>query len=100
MSIFWKKRRKKAGSSGEAWINVDLGSIKVTCSKCKNEYSGNDIWHKYYICPNCGYENSEGMKFCNECGTKLGQQKTFCTSCGAELQGGARFCGECGARQG
>lgn len=53
-----------------------------------------------YTCPNCGYENSEGMKFCNECGTKLGQQKTFCTSCGAELQGGARFCGECGARQG
>ena len=53
-----------------------------------------------YICPNCGYENSEGMKFCNECGTKLGSQKTFCTSCGAELQNGARFCGECGARQG
>ena len=53
-----------------------------------------------YICPNCGYENSEGMKFCNECGTKLGSQKTFCTSCGTELQNGARFCGECGARQG
>ncbi len=51
-----------------------------------------------YICPNCGYENSEGMKFCNECGTKLGSQKTFCTSCGAELQNGARFCGECGQK--
>ena len=54
---------------------------------------------KKFTCPNCGYENSEGMKFCNECGAKLGVQKTFCTSCGAELQGGARFCGECGARQ-
>ena len=53
-----------------------------------------------YVCPNCGYENAEGMKFCNECGTKLGQQKSFCTSCGAELQTGMRFCGECGARQG
>ena len=53
-----------------------------------------------YVCPNCGYENAEGMKFCNECGTKLGQQKAFCTSCGAELQAGMRFCGECGARQG
>lgn len=51
-----------------------------------------------YICPNCGYENAEGMKFCNECGTKLGSQKTFCTSCGAELQTGARFCGECGQK--
>lgn len=52
-----------------------------------------------YICPNCGHENVEGMRFCNECGTKLGQQKSFCISCGTELQPGARFCGSCGARQ-
>lgn len=52
------------------------------------------------VCPSCGFENQEGMKFCQECGTKLGiKAKTFCTSCGAELAPGTRFCGECGARQ-
>jgi predicted RNA-binding Zn-ribbon protein involved in translation (DUF1610 family) len=52
-------------------------------------------------CPNCGYKNPEGVKFCQECGTKLvAQGPKHCTSCGAELAPGTRFCGECGARQG
>ncbi len=48
-------------------------------------------------CPSCGYQNTEGIKFCQECGSKLGA--SFCTECGAELAAGTRFCGECGARQ-
>lgn len=52
------------------------------------------------VCPNCGNENPEGVKFCQECGTRLdGSAKKHCTSCGAELKPGTRFCGECGARQ-
>ena len=52
-------------------------------------------------CPECGFKNPEGIKFCQECGQKLGGGgKTFCTSCGAELTPGIRFCGECGGRQG
>lgn len=51
-------------------------------------------------CPNCGYKNQEGIKFCQECGTPLTAPATkFCTSCGAELAPGVRFCGECGASQ-
>ena len=52
-------------------------------------------------CPECGFKNPEGIKFCQECGQKLGEaSKSFCTTCGAELAPGIRFCGECGARQG
>jgi hypothetical protein len=52
-------------------------------------------------CPNCGHQNPEGVKFCQECGTKLVPAgPKHCTSCGAELAPGTRFCGECGARQG
>lgn len=51
-------------------------------------------------CPDCGHENPEGTKFCQECGAKLGASgNSHCTSCGAQLAPGTRFCGECGARQ-
>src|SRR5438093_1552288 len=44
-------------------------------------------------CPNCGSENPEGLKFCNECGTALPRR---CAQCGFENAPQAKFCGECG----
>jgi class 3 adenylate cyclase/tetratricopeptide (TPR) repeat protein len=44
-------------------------------------------------CPNCGFENTAGAKFCNECGTAL---NAGCPSCGATNPPGAKFCSECG----
>jgi class 3 adenylate cyclase/predicted ATPase len=44
-------------------------------------------------CPSCGFENPEGLKFCNECGTTL---KRHCTQCGFENAPQSKFCGECG----
>jgi predicted RNA-binding Zn-ribbon protein involved in translation (DUF1610 family) len=52
-------------------------------------------------CPECGFKNPEGVKFCQECGSPLAAAgPTHCTSCGIELAPGTRFCGACGARQG
>jgi class 3 adenylate cyclase len=45
-------------------------------------------------CPSCGFENPEGLKFCNECGTPL---RMPCAQCGFTNQPQAKFCGECGA---
>ncbi len=44
-------------------------------------------------CASCGFENPEGLKFCNECGTSL---KRCCARCGFENAPQAKFCGECG----
>src|SRR5688572_9028239 len=44
-------------------------------------------------CPNCGFENSDGMAFCTGCGTRLQQS---CASCGFENTAQAKFCGKCG----
>ena len=44
-------------------------------------------------CQKCGYENREGVKFCEECGAKL---KLECPACKAKLPLGKKFCGECG----
>src|SRR5262245_23923131 len=44
-------------------------------------------------CPSCGFENPEGLKFCNDCGTPL---RIPCVQCGFVNQPQAKFCGECG----
>jgi class 3 adenylate cyclase len=45
-------------------------------------------------CPSCGFENPEGLKFCNDWGTPL---RMPCAQCGFANQPQAKFCGECGA---
>jgi class 3 adenylate cyclase len=45
-------------------------------------------------CASCGFENPDGLKFCNECGAPL---RMPCAQCGFANQPQAKFCGECGA---
>src|SRR5205807_7989804 len=45
-------------------------------------------------CVNCGAENPEGLKFCNECAAPF---KRRCDKCGFENAPAAKFCGECAA---
>ena len=51
-------------------------------------------------CPNCGTQNPDGVKFCQECGAKLGGGKLICPGCGQENPPGTRFCGGCGQKLG
>ncbi|MBV8772660.1 MAG: AAA family ATPase, partial [Deltaproteobacteria bacterium] len=44
-------------------------------------------------CSNCGNNNPDGLKFCNQCGARF---KARCSKCGFDNAPGARFCGECG----
>src|SRR5712692_3495132 len=43
-------------------------------------------------CPNCGSENRQGAKFCDECAAPL---PLSCPNCGTENRPGAKFCNEC-----
>jgi len=45
-------------------------------------------------CSNCGVENPEGLKFCNECAAPF---KRRCAKCGFENAPTAKFCGACAA---
>src|SRR5262245_43060687 len=45
-------------------------------------------------CPQCGFENRAGAKFCRECGTRF---EVACPACGAKVEAGSKFCDECGA---
>ena len=45
-------------------------------------------------CANCGAENRESAKFCDDCGAQL---QSRCASCGALNRIGAKFCDGCGA---
>ena len=44
-------------------------------------------------CPNCQFENREGVNFCIECGNSL---ETYCPSCIHLNLLGSKFCEECG----
>jgi class 3 adenylate cyclase/tetratricopeptide (TPR) repeat protein len=44
-------------------------------------------------CAECGFDNREEIKFCEECGSKL---EIVCPSCGAKVPLDRKFCGECG----
>ena len=44
-------------------------------------------------CPECQFDNREGVKFCEECGAKF---ELRCPNCKAKIPFGRKFCGECG----
>src|SRR5574341_2256970 len=44
-------------------------------------------------CPQCQFENRDGIRFCEECGAKLEQ---ICPACGSAVAPGRKFCGNCG----
>jgi Double zinc ribbon len=45
-------------------------------------------------CSNCGVENPERLKFCNQCAAPFSRR---CASCGFENIPSAKFCGACAA---
>ncbi len=47
------------------------------------------------LCPSCGHENPEDVKFCGECGTAL-KIDAPCSRCGFTNPPGVKFCHECG----
>lgn len=80
---------------------------KRTCKECGHENPegtkfcqecGNKLG-ALNCCPGCGTVNPAQVKFCQECGTKLQPAaKPVCSLCGMENQPGTRFCGGCGER--
>ena len=57
----------------------------------------------FYLCPNCGCEFEEGMKFCGACGSPLPQaanepQPLVCKNCGEPLESDCKFCMNCGTK--
>jgi class 3 adenylate cyclase/tetratricopeptide (TPR) repeat protein len=46
-------------------------------------------------CPNCGFNNPDGSKFCRDCGASL-KQNIACLNCGSSHPPGSKFCTDCG----
>ncbi|HEX2946953.1 MAG TPA: zinc ribbon domain-containing protein [Clostridia bacterium] len=82
-------------------VQANLAEIQARLKAAQAEKEKKDqekqLTEEQCTCPECGYRNLEGVKFCQECGAKLGAGK--CRECGAIIPPGTRFCGECGAKQ-
>jgi membrane protease subunit (stomatin/prohibitin family) len=49
------------------------------------------------LCPKCGFQNTQGTKFCGNCGTSLQVQPGVnCAKCGTLNAAVAKFCSNCG----
>ena len=62
MALFWKKRNADTAPPAGTMIHLDPSHKKATCPKCKTVHTGNDIWNRNFICPNCGKYMSIGAK--------------------------------------
>lgn len=62
MGLIWKKKGKAANQPSGGRIELDFSKIKASCPKCKTVHTGNDVWDRYYICPNCGKYMPIGAK--------------------------------------
>jgi membrane protease subunit (stomatin/prohibitin family) len=50
------------------------------------------------LCPQCGFQNTPGHKFCGNCGSSLTPAPTIaCPKCGAQMPNTMKFCGNCGS---
>ncbi|MDW7978219.1 MAG: zinc-ribbon domain-containing protein [Candidatus Caldarchaeum sp.] len=49
------------------------------------------------VCPHCGHQNPQGVKFCGNCGKPIAPQPARCPN-GHEAPQGSKFCPECGAK--
>lgn len=82
-------------------IQANLAAAESKLSTAKGEMEARETAEKAAraerTCPQCGHENPEGTKFCQECGGKLGTQN-ICPSCGAANAAGVKFCQECGTK--
>ncbi len=52
-------------------IGGAFGSILLTRSGGEKERRHEESSHTLIVCPNCGFANPEGQKYCNSCGTHL-----------------------------
>ncbi len=82
-------------------IQANLAAAEEKLSTAKGEKEARDSAAQAAkaerCCPQCGHENPEGVKFCQECGGKLGVQN-LCPSCATANPPGVKFCQECGSK--
>ena len=83
-------------------IQANLAAAEAKLKEAKGEAEAREKAEKEALagrtCVQCGHENPEGTKFCQQCGAKLGAVNIPCPSCGTENPAGVKFCQQCGGR--
>ena len=78
-------------------VQSELAENQQKLNVAKAEAEAREQAAQSRTCPQCGWENPEGTKFCQECGTQM-SQPSFCPNCGQQNPSGTRFCGGCGTK--
>ena len=59
---FWNKKNGATPSALDLAVEAGLQEMKVTCSKCKKVYTGQEAFDHLFICPECGKYMPIGAK--------------------------------------
>ncbi|MGA9347327.1 MAG: zinc ribbon domain-containing protein [Anaerolineae bacterium] len=80
--------------------STDLEKLRwneYRCSHCESglklDSEGKNLELVGWACPECGFGNSVGQRFCSQCGTNLSKH---CPLCRTENHFNVRYCGSCG----
>jgi len=99
-----KKNIDEKAETARVW-DGELKSTTVICPQCGKPAGNGKFCNNcgaslaLNICPSCGAENAQGVRFCGQCGASMDSPKADkCPNCGAELDNGAKFCCECGTK--
>lgn len=95
--MYYKNKKEEPESFAESMIEA----VSVLMMENEENRKKISVLKGSVICPNCGFGNRRGTKFCGECGAKLPEQlpalrEVICPDCGVKAKNGMRFCVNCG----
>ena len=102
-----KRNIDDAGATATVWQG-SIESKTTVCPTCGKPSGSGKFCNNcgaslaLNVCPGCGAQNAQAVRFCNQCGTPMGTAPAapsgVCPGCGTQNAPGTKFCGSCGTK--
>jgi membrane protease subunit (stomatin/prohibitin family) len=87
---------QKASESLSKSSGAAIGAGTVIIPPLFQQPQGQAPAQTMVVCPKCGFQNPQTVKFCGNCGAPMQAGSVSCPKCGTANPAGAKFCSSCG----